>query len=265
MRFRKAYLEIGNVCNLQCSFCPGTKRQARMLSQEEFGLLAARLRPYTEYLYYHLMGEPLLHPLLEQFLSEAEYLSYKRGMILLESAAVHKVNLSLQSFEANEHGELEHYLRGCVDFVRQASARGILCEFRLWNEGGLDARNAEILQFLHRAFPEPWTESRNGQKLADRVWLDPGECFDWPELEINELRSTGFCYGLRDQIGVLCDGTVVPCCLDHDGDIPLGNLFSQELSEILDSTRAKAIYDGFSGRKVVEPLCRRCGYAKRFQ
>ena len=277
MRFRKVYLEIGNVCNLHCSFCPGTKRQARMLSPEEFRLLAARLRPYTEYLYFHLMGEPLLHPQLELFLSEAERLSYKvmittngtllpaRGYILLDSAAVHKVNLSLQSFEANQFGELERYLRGCVDFVRLASAKGILCEFRLWNEGGLDARNGEILRFLHKAFPEPWTESRNGQKLADRVWLDPGERFDWPELEINELRSTGFCYGLRDQIGVLCDGTVVPCCLDHDGDIPLGNLFSQELNEILESPRAKAIYEGFSGRKVVEPLCRRCGYAKRFQ
>lgn len=277
MRFRKVYLEIGNVCNLHCSFCPGTKRQARILSPEDFRLLAAKLRPFTEYLYFHLMGEPLLHPRLETLLAEAEELSYKvmittngtllpaRGQILLDSAAVHKVNLSLQSFEANSFGELQSYLRGCVDFARQASAKGILCEFRLWNHGGLEARNAEILKLLHKAFPEPWAESRNGQKLAERVWLDPGERFDWPEMEINELRSTGFCYGLRDQIGVLSDGTVVPCCLDHEGDIPLGNLFSHDLDEILQSPRARAIYEGFSGRKVVEPLCRRCGYAKRFQ
>ncbi len=277
MRFRKVYLEIGNVCNLHCSFCPGTKRPPRILSPEEFRLLAAKLRPFTEYLYFHLMGEPLLHPQLETLLAEAEGLSYKvmittngtllpaRGQILLDSAAVHKVNLSLQSFEANSVGELQSYLRGCVDFVRQASAKGILCEFRLWNHGGLDARNAEILQFLHKAFPDPWTESRNGQKLAECVWLDPGERFDWPELELDELRSSGFCYGLRDQIGVLSDGTVVPCCLDHDGDIPLGNLFSHDLDEILQSPRARAIYEGFSGRKLVEPLCRRCGYAKRFQ
>ena len=277
MRFRKIYLEIGNICNLRCSFCPGTKRAPRMLTPEEFHILASRVRDYTEYLYFHLMGEPLLHPQLPALLTEAERLAFKvmittngtllpgKGGLLLVSPSVHKVNLSLQSFEANSSGELESYLRGCVDFVKEAASRGILCEFRLWNQGGLDSRNQEILTFLHRAFPDPWQESRNGQKLGDRVWLDPGERFDWPELELEEVRQTGFCYGLRDQIGILCDGTVVPCCLDHNGDIPLGNLFEQELREILESPRARAVSEGFSGRKVVEPLCKRCGYATRFQ
>lgn len=277
MRFRKIYLEIGNICNLRCSFCPGTKRAPRMLTPEEFHILASRVRDYTEYLYFHLMGEPLLHPQLPALLAEAERLAFKvmittngtllpeKGRLLLASPSIHKVNLSLQSFEANSSGEMESYLRGCVDFVKEAAFRGILCEFRLWNQGGLDSRNQEILTFLHRAFPDPWQESRNGQKLGDRVWLDPGERFDWPKLELEELRQTGFCYGLRDQIGILCDGTVVPCCLDHNGDIPLGNLFEQELREILESPRARAVYEGFSGRKVVEPLCKRCGYATRFQ
>ena len=277
MRFRKIYLEIGNICNLRCSFCPGTKRAPRMLTPEEFHILASRVRDYTEYLYFHLMGEPLLHPQLPALLAEAERLAFKvmittngtllpeKGGLLLASPSVHKVNLSLQSFEANSSGEMESYLRGCVDFVKEAAFRGILCEFRLWNQGGLDSRNQEILTFLHRAFPDPWQESRNGQKLGDRVWLDPGDLFDWPELELEEVRQTGFCYGLRDQIGILCDGTVVPCCLDHNGDIPLGNLFEQELREILESPRARAVYEGFSGRKVVEPLCKRCGYATRFQ
>ena len=277
MRFRKIYLEIGNICNLRCSFCPGTKRAPRMLTPEKFHILASRVRDYTEYLYFHLMGEPLLHPQLPALLAEAERLAFKvmittngtllpeKGRLLLASPSIHKVNLSLQSFEANSSGEMESYLRGCVDFVKEAAFRGILCEFRLWNQGGLDSRNQEILTFLHRAFPDPWQESRNGQKLGDRVWLDPGERFDWPKLELEELRQTGFCYGLRDQIGILCDGTVVPCCLDHNGDIPLGNLFEQELREILESPRARAVYEGFSSRKVVEPLCKRCGYATRFQ
>ena len=277
MRFRKIYLEIGNVCNLRCSFCPGTRREPHLLSPEEFHILASKVREYTEYLYFHLMGEPLLHPELAAFLDESERLAFKvmittngtllpeKGKLLLDAPAVHKVNLSLQSYEANTSGELESYLRGCTDFVKEAASRGILCEFRLWNQGGLNSRNQEILAFLHRAFREPWRESRNGQKLAERVWLDPGERFDWPDLELNKVQETGFCYGLRDQIGVLCDGTVVPCCLDHEGDIPLGNLFQQELRDILESPRARAIYEGFSARKVVEPLCKRCGYATRFQ
>ena len=276
MKLKKVYLEIGNCCNLHCSFCPGTRRSPRMLSEEEFRLLAGKLWGSTDYLYFHLMGEPLLHPLLGEFLRIAGEMGYRvmittngtllaeRGELLLNAQCVHKVNLSLQSFEANEKGNLQTYLDSCVAFVKEAAPKGILCEFRLWNQGGLASRNSEILRSLEKAYPPPRQESRNGKKLAERVWLDPGERFDWPDLELEEMRQEGFCYGLRDQIGVLCDGTVVPCCLDHDGDIPLGNLFMQELDEILNSPRAKAIYDGFSRRKAVEPLCRRCGYAARF-
>lgn len=274
---RKVYLEIGNCCNLCCSFCPGTKREKRMLTTTEFRILAEKLVGHTGFLYFHLMGEPLLHPNLKEFLSIAGELGFQvlitsngtllkdRGELLLSSSSVHKVNISLQSFEANPSTDLQSYLQDCVEFVKRASAKGILCELRLWNNGGLDTKNQEILQFLRQSFPDPWQKSRNGQKLSDRVWLDPGERFDWPDLSLEEQRETGFCYGLRDQIGVLCDGTVVPCCLDHDGDIPLGNLFQQDLDEIMNSPRARAIYDGFSRRKAVEPLCRRCGYSKRFQ
>ena len=192
-------------------------------------------------------------------------LLFKAGETLLRSKALHKVNLSLQSFEANDSDDLCAYLEGCVDFAERAAEKGVLCEFRLWNQGGLEERNREILALLKERFPTPWQPSRNGQRLAERIWLDPGERFDWPDLEKDSLREKGFCYGLRDQIGVLCDGTVVPCCLDHEGDIPLGNLFQQELDEILASPRARAIYEGFSRRQVVEPLCQRCGYAGRFQ
>ena len=273
---RKAYLEISNLCNLACAFCPGTRREKRMLTPEEFRVLAEKLRGHTEFLYFHLMGEPLLHPDLEALLKIAEELRFrvmittngtllsKKGEILLASPALHKVNLSLQSFEANLGGSLETYLSDCMDFVEKASRKGILCEFRLWNQGGLESQNARIEAILATRFPKPWGASRNGQKLADRVWLDPGERFDWPDLALEEERASGFCYGLRDQVGVLCDGTVVPCCLDHEGDIPLGNLFESSLEEILASPRARALYDGFSRRQAVEPLCRRCGYAKRF-
>ena len=273
---RKVYVEISNICNLSCAFCPGTGRAQRILSPAEFRTITDRLKGHTSYLYFHLMGEPLLHPQLEELLRIAGEGGFRvmittnatllpeRGQLLLASAAVHKVNLSLQSFEANAGGSLEAYLEGCVDFVKKAASRGILCEFRLWNQGGLESRNREILELLARSFPGPWGQSRNGQQLSERVWLDPGERFDWPDLSLEEQDRPLFCYGLRDQIGVLCDGTVVPCCLDHEGDIPLGNLLRQPLEEILESPRAKSIYKGFSRREAVEPLCRRCGYARRF-
>ena len=89
--------------------------------------------------------------------------------------------------------------------------------------------------------------------------------FDWPDLSAPQTSDRVFCYGLKDQIGVLCDGTVVPCCLDHEGDISLGNLFTQDLEQILNTSRAKAMEDGFRCGYAAEELCRRCGYAGRFQ
>ena len=84
------------------------------------------------------------------------------------------------------------------------------------------------------------------------------------DMSAEDTGAQRFCRGLRDQIGVLCDGTVVPCCLDHEGDIALGNLFEDELSDIMSTERAHRIYDGFSQRLAAEALCRRCGYSMRF-
>ena len=246
------------------------------MTPEDFRLLAGKLRGHTEYLYFHLMGEPLLHPGLETLLAIAEELRFKvmlttngtllpqRQEVLLAAPALHKVNISLQSFEANVGGELPSYLRGCTDFANAAAKAGKLCEFRLWNRGGWESMNPAIRAALAAVFPEPWERSRNGFRLAERLWLEPGDRFDWPDLSLPSLGERCFCYGLRDQIGVLCDGTVVPCCLDREGAIALGNLFEQELSEIMSTDRARAIYDGFSRRRAVEPLCQTCGYARRF-
>lgn len=275
---RKAYLEITNVCNLSCEFCPGTRRPGAFLSPEDFQTLAARLRPHTEHLYLHLMGEPLLHPRLDAVLAQAEELGFhvmlttngtllgQRQNLLLSSSAVKKISVSLHSFEGNRMEGLTDYLTGCLSFAKAAGEAGRKCALRLWNlgDGGGGRLNGDILAALEEAFPPPWTEGRRGTTLAPNIFLEWGERFDWPDLSASDGQVPTFCYGLRDQVGVLVDGTVVPCCLDHEGDIPLGNLFQNSLAEILDTPRARAIYDGFSQGQAREPLCRKCGFARRF-
>ncbi len=273
-RFRKVYLEISNICNLKCHFCPGTKRKKRAMDVKEFTHLLEKLQAYTDYLYFHLMGEPLCHPQLPAFLQIAADMGFrvilttngsligKQQDTLLSATSLHKVNISLHSFEANDlDTAFSQYLADCLCFVQKAKGKMIVT-FRLWNQGGEDRRNQEIMDSIKDFFPEPWHQEPRGIRIGQRIYLEHGDQFDWPELSLEEGTDDIFCYGLRDQIGVLCDGTVVPCCLDHEGDIPLGNLFAQDLDEILQSPRAQAIYDGFSQRKAVEPLCRRCGYAR---
>lgn len=280
-QLKKAYLEITNLCNLCCTFCPGTRRTAGFLAPENFQTLAARIRPHTEYLYLHLMGEPLLHPQLEDILYRAEGLGFKvmittngtllsqREKLLCVSPAVEKVSISLHSFEGNGGKDLEAYLEHCIHFAGRASAAGKKCALRLWNLDGADTQgtnrqNGVILDRLELAFPQSWKVGRRGTTLAPNIFLEWGERFDWPDLSASEENRPSFCYGLRDQVGVLWDGTVVPCCLDHEGDIPLGNLYRQTLEEILDTPRARSIYNGFSQGQAREALCRRCGFARRF-
>ena len=158
----------------------------------------------------------------------------------------------------------ETYLQDCFAFGQAAQGK-ILTVYRLCNQGGEDLQNGRILSMMERFFPGPWVKERLGTRISDRVYLEYGDKFDWPDLSVPEGSDRLFCYGLRDQLGVLCDGSVVPCCLDHEGDLTLGNLFSQSVEEILATPRAQAIYNGFSNRQAAETLCRRCGYARRFQ
>ena len=275
-RFQKVYLEISNVCNLSCRFCPGTRRKPHVMTEAEFGTLLPRLRPWTDFLYFHLMGEPLCHPHLESFLKSAGEQGFKvilttngtllqkQQEILLAAPGLHKVNISLHAFEANDLSiPFETYLQQCFAFGKAAEGRKLVV-FRLWNHGGAEARNAEILAAMEHFFPKPWVTERKGIRIGNRVYLEYGDKFDWPDLKAEDQGEKVFCYGLRDQLGILCDGTVVPCCLDHDGDLALGNLFERDLKEILETDRAKAIYEGFQQRIAAEELCRKCGYARRF-
>ncbi len=276
-RFNKIYLEISNICNLNCAFCPGTAREKHAMTEHEFSALLPKLRPWTDYLYFHLMGEPLVHPNLSRFLKLAGEEGFKvilttngtllrqKQDILLSSPAVHKINISLHAFEANDLAvPFAQYLDECFTFGQAAHGKKLVV-YRLWNQGGADKLNEEILQRMESFFPKPWRENRKGTAIGDKIFLEFGDKFDWPDLTAREGSERVFCYGLRDQIGVLCDGTVVPCCLDHEGDLALGNLHNQSMENILSSHRAQAIYNGFSGHTAVEELCRKCGYARRFK
>lgn len=277
---KRVYLEITNVCNLSCSFCPGTKRPKRFLSPEEFRCLASRLAGHTEYLYLHVMGEPLLHPRLAEILDIAAALGFKiclttNGTLLdralptlLSARKLHKISVSLHSFEGNDGAEdLAGYISRCARACRALADAGVICALRLWNEGGKNEKNAQIFSILSQEFSKNIgdipLDIRGNRKLDQHLYLESAEKFDWPDMGAAPV-GTEFCLGLRQQAAVLCDGTVVPCCLDGEGQIPLGNLFTQELEEILTSPRARAMVEGFSRRCPTEELCRRCGYATRF-
>lgn len=286
-KFKKVYIEITNICNLSCNFCPKTKRVLNMMKSEQFKHILKQVRPYTDYIYLHLMGEPTLHPNLKEYLDLSHKESLKVNLttngtlllqvkdILLNAHALRQINISLHSFEANKNQEsLLSYLNNVSDFITEILHKtDIICSVRLWNMDTKDLKasnslNNTIIHFFENKFDlkidlSKILQSNKGIKLRKNLYLNMDQKFEWPDIEKIKENQYVFCYGLRDHIGIHVDGTVVPCCLDSDGNIALGNIFKQSLEEIIHSERAVAIYEGFSNRCAVEDLCKKCGYAMR--
>ncbi len=393
----RCYIEITNICNLNCDFCPKHHRALRKMTLPEFEHLTDELQGKVCFLYFHVMGEPLLHPLLPQFISLARAKGFKtvltsngtllpRAMSLLDSLP-HKVQLSLHSHESNRSGRLDEYINQVMDFAIEAARRGTCVVLRLWNQGGRDRENDEVQRLMAQRVNQPWTERSDGFRLCENLYLEFDRKFQWPEAgesfaegltdssekdgasefqlsgnsykenslensldsskkedllkggslnqksnnkepknyslssykklgnseyfslneysnnelskdfslssdknkemstnislkqnsnkeeseevflnknKSNALQRVGekpeqlFCKALLKQIGVLVDGSLVPCCLDHNGDAVMGNLFSQSLEEILSSPRARALVEEFRHHRASERLCQHC-------
>lgn len=277
----RCYIEITNTCNLSCHFCPKHNREKRQLTAQEFDLLTSKLKGKVCFLYFHLMGEPLLHPLLPQFITMARERGFKtvltsngtllhRAMNLLDTLP-HKIQLSVHSHESNARGRLSDYMDEVMNFSTQAAAKGTCMVLRLWNQGGRDRENEEVMRLIEKHIPKPWKERPDGFRLSDNLYLEFDRKFEWPNFENKdtqkepacnenneEMEREVFCKALIKQIGVLADGSLVPCCLDHNGDVILGNLLHQSLEEILSSPRAQAMIEGFKHHYASESLCRDC-------
>lgn len=293
-KFKKTYIEITNVCNLSCDFCPKTRRAAEFMKLSTFENILKQIKGHSEHIYFHVLGEPLLHPELEEFLKLSNKYGYivnittngtlinKAKNVLINSQALRQINISLHSFDANPvNNPMENYLNSIIAFTKEAREKtDMIVALRLWNleESLVNARdniepqkekNRHILEKLEEAFNleykiEEKLLPERGIKLAPKVFLNQASRFNWPNTLNEDISDKGFCYGLRDQIAILVDGTVVPCCLDGEGVINLGNINEAHFSEIIEGNRAKTIYEGFSKREVVEELCRKCDYRKRF-
>ncbi|QPQ29182.1 radical SAM/SPASM domain-containing protein [Lysinibacillus sp. JNUCC 51] len=286
--FKKVYIEITSVCNLACSFCPPTARAKGLIKVEQFNKILDEIRPHTKYIYLHVKGEPLLHPRIDQLLDAAHEKGFKVNITtngtlikknrekILGKPALRQINFSLHSFDGHEGSEnREKYLEDILDFVRASRDYSTIISYRLWNlqkDHVTDIaarRNRETLEILENEYNldyriEEKVQPGKGVKIANNIYLNQDHEFKWPSLLEPEDEGKGFCHALRSQAAILVDGTVVPCCLDGEGVINLGNVNEKSFTDIVQGERANNIVDGFSRREAVEELCRKCGYRQKF-
>ncbi len=287
-KFKKFYIEITNVCNLNCDFCPQTQRKPEFMSVDTFRSILDQIKDYTDYIYFHVKGEPLLHPYIDDLLDISLEKGFQVNITtngtqihrvkskILSKPSLRQINFSLHSFDGNEGvTDKSEYIDQILSFIKEAQDTGLIIALRLWNleqnnvTNQEKKRNNELLTAIEKEFELPFkilekVTPGSGVKIAERIYLNQDYQFKWPDLREVEDDGNGFCYGLRNQVAILVDGTVVPCCLDGEGIITLGNIKETSFSEIIAGDRATNIVDGFSRREAVEELCRKCGYRKRF-
>ena len=275
--FKKIYVEITNNCNLNCSFCSPVKKTKRFMTISEFEHILKEVESKTDYIYLHVKGEPLLHPNLIDFLKLAEKYNLKVNLttngtlfpILVDKLkvckALHKINFSLHCEQDNPN-----YLNELFKSVEKLPEETIII-YRLWilKDGNLDKKSTTIVEKIkmyYKLSPETVNKiiSDKNIKISPRIYVDKDNEFIWPD-ETNGNESTGFCKALKTQIAILCDGTVVPCCLDSNGCIELGNIYHQLLDEIVNSGKFKLLKKSFQERKITEKLCLNCTFKNRFK
>ncbi len=286
-QFKKVYIEITNKCNLKCSFCPQGKRKTGFMTLESFTKILDEIKPFTDYIYLHVKGEPFLHEKIGEILD----ISHEKGFkvnITTNSILIHKVhkkiimkpalrqlNFSLHSYDDESSGiNKNEYMKNILLFAKEALKKtNIIISLRFWNLDLNDnhpEENRSKFELLEKEFQLSYKLEEKiipgkGLKIAERLYLNSDYKFIWPDLQDENDNAAGFCLGLRDHAAILSDGTIVPCCMDGEGVINLGNIFYQKFSEIIASERAKNISDGFLSNKAVEILCRKCRFKEKFQ
>jgi len=273
-KYKKIYIEITNICNLNCSFCSKTTKEKKNMSLSEFKQILEKIKDYTNYIYLHIKGEPLLHPQVIEFIQEAGKYNLKvnlttNGTLFKEKAKALGTcnNLNKINFSLHSENDKEKYLEDIFDNIKYLSSNTTVI-YRLWTlqNNVLDEKSTKIVERIKSYYHLPQEtvdkiKKDNNIKINPQIYVDKDNEFIWPK--INSHKSCGYCYALKTHIGILVDGTVVPCCLDAEGIINLGNIYQQELSEIIESDRYQKLKKSFQDRKPIEELCKSCRYKEK--
>ncbi len=288
MSFHRVHIEITNICGLSCSFCPPKLQPSKTMSLEFFEKILGELQGKTKELSFHVMGDPLTLSNLFEYLELAKeygfmvtlttsgYYLNRTAFNTLFHSAVRQLNISLNSYNKNSLSlsfdeYMQHVLEACSQKLEHHPKPFI--NLRLWNFDEMcseEAFNNDLFTRIQKEFSikldiqNIYKERPKSIRLASKVLLHFDSYFEWPSLN-SEHESHASCYGLKSHIGILVDGSVVPCCLDSDGIINLGNLHTNSLDDILHSKRALAIREGFDKNRAVEELCKKCSYKDRFE
>lgn len=266
-RFKKVYLEITNKCNLNCSFCIQNKRTTKYLNMEEFKNILNKIQNYTDYLYFHIMGEPLLHPNINEFINYASQ-NFKVNITtngylinrIKDNKNIRQLNISLHSFNEKYNIDLDDYMQNIFQVIDSDYFKNTYISLRFWIK---NKYHLKILSILNKHYHLNLDKNIENYTINNHIFINNFREFIWPDLDNSYYKEEGTCYAIKDHIGILSDGTIVPCCLDSMGTINLGNICNEDLNNILNSKRVVEMLENFKKNKKSEELCKHCSFIEK--
>lgn len=266
MKLSKIYVEITNRCNLNCSFCIHNKRKVRDMSFDEYKIIVDKIKEHTKEIYLHVLGEPLIHKNINEFIDYANdnglFVNVTTNGYLINNIynnkSIHRLNVSLHSY--NGKIDIDNYLNNIfnyIDLVRDNT----FVSLRLWVS---NKYSSYMLNYINKRYSLNILDIHDDMKvkITNNLIIDTNHEFIWPDLNNNYYNENGTCKGLRDHIGILSDGTIVPCCLDSLGIIKLGNIYEDSIDDIFSLKLVKDMKHGFENNKKVHELCKHCSFLK---
>lgn len=265
MRFKKIYIETTNLCNLNCDFCIKNRRKKEIMTIQNFKIILSKIKNYTNYIYLHILGEPLLNPKLNEFILLASNEGFNINITtngylidkIKDNKNIRQVNISLHSFDVKYNVELKKYLNNIFDSAEELIKNDTYVSLRLWVK---NKYSEDIINEVNNYYKVNITKNT---KIKENLFFNFEKQFIWPDLNNSYYNESGKCYGLTDHIGILVDGTIVPCCLDTLGIINLGNIFKEEIDEILNKKTVIKMIEGFKNNKKEIELCKHCNFLER--
>lgn len=265
MRFKKIYIETTNLCNLNCDFCIKNRRKKEIMTIQNFKIILSKIKNYTNYIYLHILGEPLLNPKLNEFILLASNEGFNINITtngylidkIKDNKNIRQVNISLHSFDVKYNVELKKYLNNIFDSVEELIKNDTYVSLRLWVK---NKYSEDIINEVNNYYKVNITKNT---KIKENLFFNFEKQFIWPDLNNSYYNESGKCYGLTDHIGILVDGTIVPCCLDTLRIINLGNIFKEEIDEILNKKTVIKMIEGFKNNKKEMELCKHCNFLER--
>ena len=261
-RFKKIYIEITNNCNLNCNFCIKNKRKNEFITIEKFNTLLDRIKNNTNYLYFHVLGEPLMHPKINELINIASKnfsINITTNGYLINriknNTNIRQINISLHSYDEKYNISLKKYLDNIFNTIDNFNNTYI--SLRLWVK---NKYNNEIIDYINNKYNINIGYDVKNYRINNHIFINNFHEFIWPDLNNKYYNEIGKCYALKDHIAILVDGTIVPCCLDSEGIINLGNIYNTDLNSIMNSNRVVTMLNNFCNNIKCEELCKHCNF-----